>query len=1188
MQTSPHEGERGVAVTRETIFDFDEPVDKPEDVQVEALGAGSSALSIRLHWSPSNTTLTVFYLTDLPADTEIEVSVEPSSPEHLVAAFSLRFQTLSVIPLSGTELCGRVFASELQVVNVTSNGTTTETASLNVPLAGVTVTVDGRTDISAVTDASGNFFFSSFPVGRVFVHINGKTSAQAPPGAFYPNVGKAWVTRAGRLNEIGDVYLPLVKDGTLQPVSKTEETVIKMAPAVLEEFPEFASVSIRVPPDSLYSNDGTRGGKVGIAPVDPNRLPGEPPSVLDFAIVITVQTDGATNFDVPVPACFPNLPTAARPEALAPGAKTALLSFNHDTGKFEVIGPATVTLDGTLACSDPGIGIRAPGWHAVSPNSDADEGPETGNGCRRRRKSAEQRHMLMRRIPSAPDLQECQRVCRLSYEYQVEIAEGTLGIACLSAIGTATGIGTGAGGLIGAVVGAAAGIGTCLFATEIFFAELGKLGLEHTKCVGDCFGNPTIAPPPAPPNSSGGGGGGDGGKCLRALNDNTKFFAIIIDVETSNPRVMTRGATDAKGRLPPLIYPASSEYQVWLYSPNTQGFILSLGKSGSPGGKTLYNEEDFTPVSMSTLQANINSELESVNSSLSRNETFLQGLNSIFTSFGFDSDAEGLSDLAEFVIGTNPNNTDTDGDGVDDLAEVLGGSDPTFDLPLAVGLIDTAAPIGNAIDVCASDNLLAVAASQTGLAVYNIFQGFTPALFIQTAFPRNLPCRFVACGQQMVAGLSDNSVIVVRAPTSPGDPFTQYEMRFSTFGRTITSMAFAGNYIVVGDSSGWLSSFLATGSTSPLVLEAATRTSSSSISDITFVNGELYVLSIGTLFRVQFNAFTGVIGANLRSGSIQVSNDVPIISGTRIFVDFTRVIAAGGFFGFAHPETLSFLENRSRKFGAKHVIALGDDVGIGAISSWNFVILPWDVILVDLGTYQGADLGSFETPGLAIAVASYSGLVYVADYTEGIQVLNPVTADTTGTPPTVTWVGNMASTVIERHPLRLAVNANDNSLVSYVDFFINGELVIRDGNRPFEGYFDVPALDAGSSSTLELQARAVDLGGNAASTATHVVTILPDTQAPFLLSSVPEESGQYTGILTLYLSEQVSSQSLGLEVLPCLEATVAGDACARNLSAPIPGNTALDANNRLLSWTPEQSSSPLPDLPSGFFHVRVS
>lgn len=43
---------------------------------------------------------------------------------------------------------------------------------------------------------------------------------------------------------------------------------------------------------------------------------------------------------------------------------------------------------------------------------------------------------------------------------------------------------------------------------------------------------------------------------------------------------------------------------------------------------------------------------------------------------GTDSDADGLSDLAETAFGTDPKNADTDGDGYNDKAEIIGGYDP--------------------------------------------------------------------------------------------------------------------------------------------------------------------------------------------------------------------------------------------------------------------------------------------------------------------------------------------------------------------------------------------------------------------------------------------------------------------------------------------------------------------------------
>lgn len=43
-----------------------------------------------------------------------------------------------------------------------------------------------------------------------------------------------------------------------------------------------------------------------------------------------------------------------------------------------------------------------------------------------------------------------------------------------------------------------------------------------------------------------------------------------------------------------------------------------------------------------------------------------------------DSDGDGLSDVAELIRGTDPDNPDTDGDGETDGYEVANGSDPLF------------------------------------------------------------------------------------------------------------------------------------------------------------------------------------------------------------------------------------------------------------------------------------------------------------------------------------------------------------------------------------------------------------------------------------------------------------------------------------------------------------------------------
>jgi hypothetical protein len=78
-------------------------------------------------------------------------------------------------------------------------------------------------------------------------------------------------------------------------------------------------------------------------------------------LVVSVQAIGGTNLDTPVGVSFPNL------DGAAPGSGMLIYSFNHDAGRWEIVGSATVSPDGMSIDSDAGSGIRAPGWHFPDP-----------------------------------------------------------------------------------------------------------------------------------------------------------------------------------------------------------------------------------------------------------------------------------------------------------------------------------------------------------------------------------------------------------------------------------------------------------------------------------------------------------------------------------------------------------------------------------------------------------------------------------------------------------------------------------------------------------------------------------------------------------------------------------------------------------------------------------------------------
>ena len=372
-RTSPFNGESGVAVTRETVFEFDQPLAAGSVLGPTNLYAtfGGRRILSRTELSSDRRKATLFYLENLPASARIRATLDGTGlTDALGKAFDANgdgvpggsqvvdFDTLSTTPVGSTAVTGRVFAS----VRLPDGS--------DRPLKGVIITVDGAEEASrTVTDAEGFFRLQPAPAGRFFVHVDGRLAVGSswPNGAYYPVVGKAWEAVAGLTNNLangtGVIYLPLIPADALQPVSLTADTIIAFPPSAVAANPALAGVEIRVPANSLFDDNGQRGGRVGIAPVASDRLPEPLPAGIEHVLDITVQSDGPRNFDRPVPVRFPNLPSPTTGLKVPPGQKTALVSFNHDLGRWEVVGTMTASADGRFIDSDPGVGVRQPGWH---------------------------------------------------------------------------------------------------------------------------------------------------------------------------------------------------------------------------------------------------------------------------------------------------------------------------------------------------------------------------------------------------------------------------------------------------------------------------------------------------------------------------------------------------------------------------------------------------------------------------------------------------------------------------------------------------------------------------------------------------------------------------------------------------------------------------------------------------------
>ncbi|WP_419192476.1 hypothetical protein [Engelhardtia mirabilis] len=66
-------------------------------------------------------------------------------------------------------------------------------------------------------------------------------------------------------------------------------------------------------------------------------------------------------FDPPVRVSYPNI------SGLAPGAVSFFLSFNHSTGRFDIVATGSVNDDGSCIETDPGSGIEVSGWGCNCP-----------------------------------------------------------------------------------------------------------------------------------------------------------------------------------------------------------------------------------------------------------------------------------------------------------------------------------------------------------------------------------------------------------------------------------------------------------------------------------------------------------------------------------------------------------------------------------------------------------------------------------------------------------------------------------------------------------------------------------------------------------------------------------------------------------------------------------------------------
>lgn len=233
------------------------------------------------------------------------------------------------------------------------------------PLVGATIRIEGTTVIDQ-TDDNGLFELDRVPVGPVHLLVDGSTITNTP--GEYPTLGFHLTAVAGINNTLAQpVYMVRLTDQNVAYVSETQGAVLTQASA--------PGWKMEVAAGSATFPDGSKEGIISVTSVNSDKVPMPPPNGMQPQAVVTIQPSG-TMFDPPAPVSVPNV------DGLAPGQQVDMYSYDHDLEEFVSIGLGTVSEDGFVIRSNPGVGILKAGWFiAPQPTPPSGDGPAGGPEC---------------------------------------------------------------------------------------------------------------------------------------------------------------------------------------------------------------------------------------------------------------------------------------------------------------------------------------------------------------------------------------------------------------------------------------------------------------------------------------------------------------------------------------------------------------------------------------------------------------------------------------------------------------------------------------------------------------------------------------------------------------------------------------------------------------------------------------
>lgn len=543
-----------------------------------------------------------------------------------------------------------------------------------------------------------------------------------------------------------------------------------------------------------------------------------------------------------------------------------------------------------------------------------------------------------------------------------------------------------------------------------------------------------------------------------------------------------------------------------------------------------------------------------------------------------DTDGDELHDLGEFILGTVGLNPDSDGDGIKDGAEVRQGTNPLDGFIASTGIVGTADTPGQAQDVAAFNDVVVVADTNSGVIVFNVFNGMDPLIIAQVNTPGSAQAVSLA-GNQLAVADGDQGFAIIDV----SDPPAAAILHQIPLGSPALSTATNGQFAFVGLQNG---AVVALEMGSGLEVDRLNISSTSQVDDISIYGGRLYAVTQRTLHVLEFEF--GLL-SELATTSFAGDRNTNAPQRLRLFVggDIAYPTHTRGYatIDVSDPANPSVIGNIiTSQFGWKHLVGNGNGLGFVAASPNSTFDGPHHVHLYNISDPNNTNdlVTSFETPGVARAVTIYNGIGYVADHTAGLHVVNYLAFDRFGEPPEVSIIQPAdGSDVEEGSSFLVRVDVMDDIQVRNVEFYVDDVLLKTDGNYPFE--VTLPAGNLKATNTIEVIARASDTGGNATFSEPVTLNLTPDSTPPRVVAVLPVDNGFIgeTNGYTVFFSEPVKLDTINDQNL-ILKGAGPDELLGTPDDVPLPGGVfSQSEDGSIVSYT-------LPAvLDSGYFQISV-